>query len=103
MMKASHVCVIPSTREGFGITALEALACGLPVVTTDHPDNAIGELITNETGFLSGQSAEDLAEKIRVALRRYPEMKMNCAISAEAYDWDRIVDRLEIYYQSLMT
>jgi L-malate glycosyltransferase len=100
LMKASHVCVIPSTREGFGIAALEALACGLPVVTADHPDNAIGELIAKDTGFLSALSAEDLAEKIRDALRRYPAMKMTCMTSAEAYEWDRIVDRIDLYYQS---
>jgi len=36
-LKSSKIFVLPSTREGFGITALEALACGLPVVTVDHP------------------------------------------------------------------
>jgi glycosyltransferase involved in cell wall biosynthesis len=102
LMKASHICVIPSTREGFGIAALEALACGLPVVTVDHPDNAIRELITEETGFLASLSADDLAEKIRIALYRCPEMLPACMASAEAYDWDRIVDRLESYYQSLI-
>ena len=40
-MKSSKICVLPSTREGFGITALEGLACGLPVVTIDHQANAI--------------------------------------------------------------
>jgi len=101
LMKASHVYVIPSTREGFGIAALEALACGLPVVTVDHPDNAIGELITQETGFLASLSVDDLADKIQVALRMYPEMVPACMASTEAYDWDRIVDRAEIYYQVL--
>jgi glycosyltransferase involved in cell wall biosynthesis len=103
LIKASHICVIPSTREGFGIAALEALACGLPVVTVDHPDNAIGELITEETGFLASLSAEDLADKIRVALRKYPAMRPACMASAGSYDWDRIVDRVEICYQSLAT
>jgi glycosyltransferase involved in cell wall biosynthesis len=51
-MKSSKICVLPSTREGFGITALEALACGLPVVTVDHKANAICDLITENNGFL---------------------------------------------------
>ena len=103
LMKASHVCVIPSTREGFGIAALEALACSLPVVTADHLDNAIRELITGETGFLSSLSVEDLAEKIRIALRQYPEMRSACSNSAAEYDWDRIVLQLENRYQSLVS
>ena len=100
LMKSSHVCVIPSTREGFGIAALEALACGLPVVTMDHPDNAISELITEKTGFLSLQTADDLAGKMRLALQQYPEMSSACRISAAEYDWDRIVPELEHYYQT---
>jgi L-malate glycosyltransferase len=102
LMKSSHVCAIPSTREGFGIAALEALSCGLPVVTVDHPDNAICELITDETGFRSSLSVDDLAGKIRNALSRYPAMKPACIASAEAYDWDRIVDDVEICYFSLV-
>jgi L-malate glycosyltransferase len=103
LVKSSHVCVIPSTREGFGIAALEALACGLPVVTVDHPDNAIRELITDETGFLSSLSAEDLANTIRAALCRYPAMKTACMVAAGAYDWDRIVVRVESLYLSLIS
>lgn len=103
LMKASRVCVIPSTREGFGIAALEALACGLPVVTVDHPDNAIRELITGETGFLSSLSVEVLAEKIRIALLQYPEMRVACSKSAAGYDWDRIVLQLESRYQLLVS
>lgn len=102
LMKASHVCVIPSTREGFGIAALEALACGIPVVTVASPDNAICELITENTGFLSSLSAEALKVSIRAALKRYPEMKVSCTSSAEEFDWNLIVERVEHYYQSLI-
>jgi len=102
LMKSANVLVIPSTREGFGITALEALACGLPVVTVDHPDNAISDLITPETGFLAALSADDLAVKIRLALDHYPAMKAACTASAADFDWDRIIPELERYYQLLM-
>lgn len=100
-LKASRICVIPSTREGFGITALEALACGLPVISIDHPDNAIRELVTGETGYLANLSVEDLAEKIRCALRRYPEMRTACIRSAERFDWDRAALQIEEFYRNV--
>lgn len=101
-MKASKVFVIPSTREGFGITALEALACGLPVVTVDQPANAVRDLITEKTGFMSTLSPEDLAHVLRKALRHHAEMKQDCIAAAARYDWDRIAADLESYYYSVL-
>jgi glycosyltransferase involved in cell wall biosynthesis len=99
-LKSSKVFVLPSTREGFGITALEALACGLPVVTVDHPSNAIRDLITEKNGFLCSLSSQDLAEKIHLALQHYPEMKTSCFASVAPFDWNSIISEIETYYQS---
>jgi glycosyltransferase involved in cell wall biosynthesis len=101
-LKSSKVFVLPSTREGFGITALEALACGIPVVTVDHPANAIRDLITGKNGFLCSLSAQDLSEKIGLALRHHLIMHDACMMSAESFDWDRITSDVESYYQSVI-
>jgi len=99
-LKSSKVFVLPSTREGFGITALEALACGLPVVTVDHPLNAVRDLITEKNGFLCSPSPQDLADKIHLALQQYPEMKTSCFESVVSFDWNSIILDIETYYQS---
>jgi glycosyltransferase involved in cell wall biosynthesis len=101
-MKSAKVFVNPSTREGFGITALEALACGIPVVTVDHPANAIRDLITDKNGFTSSLSEIDLANKIHIALQRHAEMKNDCIASASAFDWEKITSDIERYYLSVI-
>jgi glycosyltransferase involved in cell wall biosynthesis len=102
LMKSAKVFVIPSTREGFGITALEALACGIPVVTVDHPANAIRDLITEKNGFTCSLSEKDLAETIRRALQHHAEMKNDCIESASAFDWEKITSDIERYYKVII-
>jgi L-malate glycosyltransferase len=99
-LKSSKVFVLPSTREGFGIIALEALACGLPVVTVDHQANAIRDLITENNGFLCSLSPQDFAEKIDLALKNYHVMQASCIESAVSFDWNSIIIDIESYYLS---
>jgi len=101
-MKSAKMCVLPSTREGFGIAALEALACGIPVITVDHPANAIWVLITEKTGFACTLSATDLADKIPAALGHHAEMKEACIAAAASFDWDCIAADLEDYYRDVI-
>jgi glycosyltransferase involved in cell wall biosynthesis len=100
-MKSAKVFVNPSTREGFGITALEALACGLPVVATDHPANAIRDLITEKNGFTCSLSEKDLADTILLALQCHADMKNDCIASTAAFDWEKITSDIEKYYRSV--
>ena len=65
IMKSSKVLVLPSTREGFGIIAIEANACGIPVITTTHENNATKELIKDgENGTLINLDDKELAKAI---------------------------------------
>jgi len=102
-MKSSKVFVLPSIREGFGIVVLEANACGLPVITVEHPRNAACKLVAeNENGFLCDLDAADMAVKIMAAMDRQQGMSAGCVEYAKGHQWDKVVDGLEDFYRSVM-
>jgi glycosyltransferase involved in cell wall biosynthesis len=100
-MKSSKVFVLPSTREGFGIVALEANACGLPVVTVNHRRNAACDFINGENGFICELSAEDIAKKVLIGLEMGEVTRRKCKENAMKYDWAKIVDLTESFYEGL--
>lgn len=58
-IKSARVMIQPSEREGFGITIVEANACGLPVFVVDYPNNAAKELIIEgQNGFVCSDFAD---------------------------------------------
>jgi glycosyltransferase involved in cell wall biosynthesis len=100
LIKSSGVFVLPSVREGFGIVVVEALACGIPVITTDHPDNQARLLVEDGvTGWLCRPSGDGLAEAIRQSRRGQADLT-RAAATLGICDWDRIVDRLAGLYET---
>ncbi|MCJ7443172.1 MAG: glycosyltransferase family 4 protein [Methanotrichaceae archaeon] len=98
LMKSSKVFVSPSAREGFGMAALEAKACGLPVVTVKHRMNAVCDLVTKDTGFISELQDANLAQAIMSSLDSDGAMRTKCIQSAKKYDWEKICDLAEEIY-----
>jgi glycosyltransferase involved in cell wall biosynthesis len=92
LMKAARVFVLPSVREGFGLVALEATACGTPVVTTDHEDNAARDLIiSGRNGLLCSPDDADIAAKVGEILdsSEYAD-RAEIRKTAAAFDWDAV-------------
>jgi len=95
LMKSSKVLVLPSTREGFGIVAIEANAAGLPVITTTAPANAANRLIDGSNGVAVELNPSALAAAIETSLHgRYD--RQYCIESARRYDWSVIAQKFEV-------
>jgi glycosyltransferase involved in cell wall biosynthesis len=96
-MRAADVFASPSTREGFGISFVEAMAADCTVIAADHPDSAADEVI-DDAGFLVDPTVESLTETLDATLRgeRPPT---NPVERAQRYDWDAVADRAEAAYQ----
>ncbi len=85
LLASADVAIAPGPAETFGLAALEALACGTPVVVS--AESALPEVVGAAGASVPG---EDLAAGVRAVLAR-PEAARRAAARARAeqYDWDR--------------
>ena len=94
VLKAARVAVFPSEREGFGIAVLEALACGVPVITTSAPDNLARHLVARSAGggIICEPDAPALADAIGSVLARGDDPIVPDGRWLHEYDWESIAD-----------
>jgi D-inositol-3-phosphate glycosyltransferase len=104
---AADLCIIPSYYESFGLVALEALACGTPVIATDVGD--LGNIICRgESGYVV---EDNDPEKLALAITRFlsgpgqtPESVGNNRASVASYGWGLIADQvLQVLYLVAIT
>jgi glycosyltransferase involved in cell wall biosynthesis len=90
-MKAARVLALPSVREGFGMVALEANACGIPVITVDHPANAAADLVEHgHTGWVVAPTVPALAEAMEQALGDWARSPDAISAHVSRYAWPRL-------------
>ena len=106
LLSIADLFLMPSASETFGLAALEAMACGVPVVSTDI--GGLPELnLDGVTGFLLPLGDVD---GMRAAARRIltdPDLHASMSAAARAravdeFDLDRIVPRYEAYYEAVI-
>ena len=103
--RAADVLIMPSRSESFGLVALEAAACGVPVVAS-----AVGGLRTlvrdGETGYLiDGRDPADYAaaiDKILADPQLGAAFGAAGAVLASRYPWSGLAGRLRSIYDRLV-
>lgn len=101
--QAADVFVFPSIEEGSALVNYEALACGLPVITTFNSGSIVKD---GESGFIIPEGdSESIAEKIRYFYehpRKKEEFSESARKLAEKYTWNNYGERLvQVYLDAL--
>ena len=106
LLQASDVFLMPSESESFGLAALEALSCGVPVVASDV--GGIPEVVPEgEVGFLA--PVGDVATMAERVLRILADAALHARLSRAAraravqqYGLQPAIDRYEAHYERVL-
>lgn len=91
--------VLPSANENFGISAVEALASGVPVILTKHV--GIADLVSKyRAGILASESPEELSDTLVKAIARPTDQMKHSALLlvSDIFSWKKVIHQLICFY-----
>ena len=94
---AADLFALPTQYEAWGLVIVEALACGLPVLTSRLAGAAVAVRI-NDTGELLDEPRDEaeIAEKLVTLLNRLKKLDPETtARSVAGYEWSRLLEQYE--------
>lgn len=104
VLSVADLFLMPSEKESFGLAALEAMACEVPVISSNA--GGIPELnIQGVTGFMSNiGDIEDMTRKALFVLDKgnLPKFKENALKRAKEFDISKILPLYEAHYQRII-
>jgi len=100
----ADVYVLPSVYEIFGVTVLEALACGTPVIVTDRC--GIADIVDDKVGYEVEYDKDQLRDAIFKVLSdeelRRRLGKDGKKLVREYFSWDKVVRKVEKVYKEIV-
>lgn len=105
LYRRAWATVLPSAKEGWGLTNVEAAACGTPAVAADRP--GLRETVRHgETGFLVPYGDADALARTLVRLADDPELVERLGVAgrefAESLAWDRTARETEHHLEETL-
>ena len=105
ILAVSDLFMLPSTTESFGLSALEAMACGVPVISSNA--GGLPEVnLHGETGFAVNVGDVEGLAKYSLQLLTNPELHAKLSQAAfkraEYFNLDKIVCQYERYYEKIV-
>lgn len=104
VLSIADVFLMPSETESFGLAALEAMACEVPVISSNA--GGIPELnINGETGFTS--PVGDVADMVKNTLfvlkdENLPKFRQNALLQAKKFEISNILPLYENHYEKVL-
>jgi D-inositol-3-phosphate glycosyltransferase len=103
---AADVCVVPSYYESFGLVAVEAMACGVPVVAS-RVGGLKETVIDGRTGYLvAWRCPEPFAERLELLLSNEPlrrKLGREARAAAQRFRWPTVAAQVEDVYHELVS
>jgi N-acetyl-alpha-D-glucosaminyl L-malate synthase BshA len=104
VLSVADLFLMPSEKESFGLAALEAMACEVPVISTNT--GGLPELqVQGVTGFMSPVGdVEDMTRNALYVLDKdnLPRFKQNALARAKEFDISNILPLYERYYEKVI-
>jgi D-inositol-3-phosphate glycosyltransferase len=102
---AAEIVVVPSHYESFGLVALEAMACGTPVVASET-GGLVFLVRDGETGFhVPAGDAKALADRLQTLIQDEvlrARLGRQAAEYAKGYDWSVVADHIVSLYNNVL-
>ncbi len=104
VLSVADLFLMPSEKESFGLAALEAMACEVPVISSNT--GGLPELMVDgKTGFMSDVGdVEEMSKKALYILddKNLPSFKAHALKRAQEFDVENILPLYEKYYMEVL-